>query len=60
MKTPRKQEIRTRETQKRLLDAAEEVFVRNGYEGAQLDEIATCADRSKGARKCSGNSMSTL
>ena len=49
MKTPRTQEIRTQETQKRLLDAAEEVFVRNGYEGAQLDEIAARADRSKGA-----------
>lgn len=49
IQTPRKQELRTQETQKRLLDAAEEVFVRNGYEGAQLDEIAARADRSKGA-----------
>ena len=49
MQTPRKQQIRTQETQKRLLDAAEEVFVRNGYEGAQLSEIAARAGRSKGA-----------
>jgi AcrR family transcriptional regulator len=44
-----KQELRTRETQARLLSAAEEVFVRDGYEAAQLDEIAARADRSKGA-----------
>ncbi len=48
MQTPRKQELRTQETQKRLLDAAEEVFVRDGYEAAQLEEIAARADRSKG------------
>ena len=35
-----KQQLRIQETQSRLLDAAEEVFVRDGYEGAQLDEIA--------------------
>jgi AcrR family transcriptional regulator len=44
-----RQQVRTQETQKRLLDAAEEVFVRDGYEAAQLDAIATRADRSKGA-----------
>lgn len=44
-----KQQLRTQETQSRLLSAAEEVFVRDGYEGAQLDEIAARADRSKGA-----------
>lgn len=44
-----KQQLRVRETQTRLLDAAEEVFVRDGYEAAQLDEIAAKADRSKGA-----------
>jgi AcrR family transcriptional regulator len=44
-----KQQLRTRETQSRLLDAAEEVFVRDGYEAAQLDEIAARAERSKGA-----------
>src|SRR5579862_4350978 len=44
-----KQQVRTQETQSRLLDAAEEVFVRDGYEAAQLDEIAARAGRSKGA-----------
>lgn len=44
-----RQQLRTRETQTRLLDAAEEVFVRDGYEAAQLDEIAARAERSKGA-----------
>ena len=49
METLSKQQLRTRETHSRLLDAAEEVFVRDGYEGAQLDEIAAIAGRSKGA-----------
>ena len=49
METSNRQHLRTRETQARLLDAAEEVFVRDGYEGAQLDEIAAMAGRSKGA-----------
>ena len=44
-----KQQLRVRETQSRLLAAAEEVFVRDGFEAAQLDEIAAKADRSKGA-----------
>jgi len=49
MQTPGKQQLRTQETHRRLLDAAEEVFVRDGYESAQLDEIAARAERSKGA-----------
>ena len=49
METSNKQQLRTRDTQARLLDAAEEIFVRDGYEGAQLDEIAAMAGRSKGA-----------
>jgi AcrR family transcriptional regulator len=49
MQTPGKQQLRTQETQKRLLDAADEIFVRDGYEAAQLDEIAARAGRSKGA-----------
>lgn len=49
MQALNKQQLRTRETQARLLDAAEEVFVRDGYEAAQLDEIASTAGRSKGA-----------
>ena len=49
METLGRQQLRTRETQARLLDAAEEIFVRDGFEGAQLDEIAATAGRSKGA-----------
>ena len=49
VETLSKQQLRTRETRSRLLDAAEEAFVRDGYEGAQLDEIAAMAGRSKGA-----------
>jgi AcrR family transcriptional regulator len=49
METPNKQQLRVKETQARLLNAAEEVFVRDGYENAQLDEIAAMAGRSKGA-----------
>ena len=49
MQTLSRQQLRTQETQKKLLDAAEEVFVRDGYEAAQLDEIAARAHRSKGA-----------
>jgi AcrR family transcriptional regulator len=44
-----KQQLRTKETQARLLAAAEQVFVRDGFERAQLDEIAARAGRSKGA-----------
>lgn len=49
MQTLSKQQLRIQETQARLLNAAEEVFVRDGYEAAQLDEIAARAGRSKGA-----------
>ncbi len=49
MQAENKQQLRTRETQSRLLKAAEEVFVRDGYEAAQLDAIAAAAGRSKGA-----------
>jgi AcrR family transcriptional regulator len=44
-----KHELRTRETRELLLNAAEKIFVRDGYEGAELGEIATLAGRTKGA-----------
>lgn len=44
-----KHQLRTEETHARLLQAAEEVFVRDGYEGAQLSEISALAGRTKGA-----------
>jgi AcrR family transcriptional regulator len=49
MQTLSKQQLRIKETQARLLSAAEEIFVRDGFESAQLDEIAAAAGRSKGA-----------
>jgi AcrR family transcriptional regulator len=49
MQLPTRQQLRIQETQARLLNAAEEIFVRDGFEAAQLDEIATTAGRSKGA-----------
>ena len=44
-----KHELRTRETRELLLRAAEAIFVRDGYAGAELGEIATLAGRTKGA-----------
>jgi len=46
---PNKHELRTKETRALLLQAAETIFVRDGYEGAELGEIATLAGRTKGA-----------
>jgi AcrR family transcriptional regulator len=44
-----KHELRTRETRELLLRAAQTIFVRDGYEGAELGEIAALAGRTKGA-----------
>ena len=44
-----KHEQRTKETRELLLQAAEKVFVRDGYEQADLVEIAELAGRTKGA-----------
>lgn len=44
-----KHELRTRQTRALLLKAAETVFARDGYEGAELGEIAALAGRTKGA-----------
>ncbi len=44
-----RQQIRTRETRKLLMRAAEAIFVRDGYEGADLKDIAELAGRTKGA-----------
>jgi AcrR family transcriptional regulator len=49
VKKVNKQELRTRETRELLLQAAEKIFVRDGYEGAELGEIAALAGRTKGA-----------
>lgn len=44
-----KNEKRTRETRELLLRSAEAIFVRDGYERAELGEIARLAGRTKGA-----------
>src|SRR5882762_6560371 len=49
VKITNKHELRTRETRALLLQAAETIFVRDGYEGAELGEIAALAGRTKGA-----------
>jgi AcrR family transcriptional regulator len=49
LKLPNKNELRTKETRDLLLRAAETIFVRDGYEGAELGEIASLAGRTKGA-----------
>jgi len=49
VKTTNKHELRTRKTRALLLQAAETIFVRDGYEGAELGEIAALAGRTKGA-----------
>jgi AcrR family transcriptional regulator len=49
VKTANKHELKTRETRTLLLQAAETIFVRDGYEGAELGEIAALAGRTKGA-----------
>jgi AcrR family transcriptional regulator len=44
-----KHELKTKETRELLLQAAETIFGRDGYEGAELGEIASLAGRTKGA-----------
>ena len=46
---PNKHQLRAKQTRELLLKSAEIVFVRDGYLGAELGEIATLAGRSKGA-----------
>ncbi|MEZ2346427.1 TetR/AcrR family transcriptional regulator [Terriglobus sp. RCC_193] len=46
---PTKHGMKTQETRELLLRAAERIFVRDGYEKAELGEIARLAGRTKGA-----------
>jgi AcrR family transcriptional regulator len=48
-KDQRETQARTKETRKLLLQAAEQIFVRDGYEKAQVAQIAASAGRTKGA-----------
>jgi AcrR family transcriptional regulator len=44
-----KHQLKNQDTHARLLKAAEKIFVRDGYQGAQLSAIASAAGRTKGA-----------
>ena len=46
---PTKHELKTQETRELLLRAAEQIILRDGYERAELGEIAKLAGRTKGA-----------
>jgi AcrR family transcriptional regulator len=46
---PNKHQLRAKQTRELLLNSAEIVFVRDGYLGAELGQIAAMAERSKGA-----------
>ena len=48
-KTANEHELKTMETRELLLQSAETIFVRDGYERAELGEIAALAGRTKGA-----------
>jgi AcrR family transcriptional regulator len=45
----KRQEARTKETRDLLIRAAKAIFIRDGYEGADLNDIAELAGRTKGA-----------
>jgi AcrR family transcriptional regulator len=49
VKPATKHELKTRETREALMQAAETIFARDGYQGADLGEIAALAGRTKGA-----------
>lgn len=49
VKTASKHELKTRETRSQLLKAAETIFIRDGYAGTELGEVAALAGRTKGS-----------
>lgn len=44
-----RQKIRTEATRKKLLDSAEQIFARDGFEAARLEDIASMAGYTRGA-----------
>src|SRR5271170_5667579 len=48
-KVKNKHQARTEETQTKILDAAEQVFSEQGFEKAQLEEVAARAGYTRGA-----------
>lgn len=49
VKPPTKHQLKSEATRTALLKAAEEIFARDGYERAQIDEIAKLSGRTRGA-----------
>ena len=49
MHSERERQSRARLTRQKLMDAAREVFARDGFELARLEEIASAAERTRGA-----------
>ena len=47
--SPSRQRIRTEATRKKLLDSAEQIFARDGFEAARLEDIASMAGYTRGA-----------
>lgn len=47
--SPSRQRIRTEATRKKLLDSAEQIFARDGFEAARLEDIASLAGYTRGA-----------
>jgi hypothetical protein len=52
-----KHQVKTEATLRGLLDAAETIFVRDGYERAQIETIAAEAGRTKGAVYAQGGNL---
>src|ERR1700685_1196729 len=46
---PSRQHARTQATRRRLLEAAEKIFARDGFEAARLEDIAALAGYTRGA-----------
>src|ERR1700722_2235653 len=46
---PSRQQARTEATRRKLLEAAEQVFARDGFEAARLEDIASLAGYTRGA-----------
>ena len=46
---PSRQQARTQATRRKLLDAAEKIFARDGFEAARLEDIASLAGYTRGA-----------
>jgi AcrR family transcriptional regulator len=48
-RAPSRQRLRTEATRRKLLDSAEQIFARDGFEAARLEDIASVAGYTRGA-----------